>query len=87
MMISAFTTATAGLYSSAQRFEKSAQDVVKASSLGTASSTTSNSTEKDSGDLPTAIVGTKEAEISFKANAAVFKTADTMMGTLLDTLT
>lgn len=84
MMISALTTAAAGLRSSVQRFDKSAADVVKAASPGT--DNTTSSTNGDTGDLPTAIVGTKESDFSFKANAAVFKTADKMMGALLDTI-
>jgi Domain of unknown function (DUF1078). len=80
MVINALSTAAAGLRASATRFDKSAADVVKAATPGS-----TNNTEEQ-GDLPTAIVESKENELSFKANAAVFKTADKMMGTLLDTI-
>jgi len=76
MMINALTTAAAGLQSASQRFEKAAGNVVKAAS---------GDVNSDQGDLPTAIVDSKQSELSFKANAAVFKTADKMLGSLLDT--
>lgn len=79
MMIGALTTAVAGMQQSAQRFDKAAQDVVKATTPGT------TNTSGDQGDLPTAIVDSKTSELSFKANVAVFKTADKMLGALLDT--
>lgn len=74
-MIDAISSAAYGLKASANRFEKAAQKVVAASAP-----------EASMDDLPAAIVDSKTSALSFKANAAVFKTADRMMGTLLDTL-
>jgi flagellar basal body rod protein FlgC len=76
-MISAISTATAGLRASASRFEQSAQNVVKASSPDATSA---------SPDLATSIVDSKTSELSFKANVSVVKTADKMLGSLLDML-
>jgi hypothetical protein len=82
LMIDALYTATAGLAASANRFDKAAQNVIKASTPVTA-----KADAKPSGDdLPAAIVDSKTSEISFKANATVIKTADKMLGTLLDTI-
>jgi hypothetical protein len=81
-MIDALSTAAAGLKSSANQFEKAAQKVVKA----TTPTTGDVPTAAPSTDLPTAIVDTKTSALSFKADAAVFRTADKMLGTLLDTL-
>jgi hypothetical protein len=75
-MIDAISSAAYGLKTSANQFEKAAQKVVKASAPETGAAD----------DLPAAIVDTQTSALSFKANAAVFKTADRMMGTLLDTL-
>jgi hypothetical protein len=81
-MIDAISTAATGIRSSANQFEKAAQRVVQATTPETGQ--TSETTSSD--DLPAAIVDTKMSALSFKANAAVFKTADKMVGTLLDTL-
>ncbi len=70
-MTNAITTALGGLNSSAAQFQKAAENVVKAAGKGT-------------DDLPTAIVDSKMSADSYKANIAVFKTADKMMGSLLD---
>jgi len=76
-MIDALSTAAAGLRASSVRFDKSAQNVVKAASPDATNA---------SPDLATSIVDTKMDAFSFKANAAVFNTADKMLGQLLDTL-
>lgn len=75
MMINALTTAAAGLKAASQRFEASAQNVVRASSG-----------DSSGGDLAAAITDSKLSELSFKADAAVFKTAGKMLGTLIDTV-
>ncbi|GAA0525925.1 flagellar basal body rod protein FlgC [Rhizomicrobium palustre] len=83
MMIGALNTAVSGLRSASQRFENAAGNVVKAASPGTTD--TSNAADQNTGDLATAIVDSNQSALSFKANAAVFKTADKMLGSLLDT--
>lgn len=78
-MIDALTTAAAGLKTNANLFEKAAQNVVKATAPQTA--------ETDGrDDLPAAIVAEKSSEIGFSACADVFKTADKMLGGLIDTV-
>ncbi len=81
-MIDAISSAASGIRSSANQFEKAAQRVVQA----TAPETGEASESKGWDDLPAAIVDSKMSALSFKANAEVFKTADKMVGTLLDTL-
>lgn len=81
-MIDAISTSALGLRSSANRFESAAQRVVQATTPETGETDGS----KGFDDLPAAIVDTKMSALSFKANAAVFKTADKMIGTLLDTI-
>jgi flagellar hook protein FlgE len=73
-MIEAMNIATAGMRVSAQQFAKSAENVVKA--------TMPDSTE----DLTKAIVDSNISSYTFKANAAVAKTAGKMMGSLINTL-
>lgn len=73
-MISTITTTYGGLRTAAAGFEKAANNVVKATTPGSEES------------LPAAIVGTKTSEVAYKANIAVFKTADKMLGELLDTM-
>ena len=43
-----------------------------------------NGTTEQDGDLATPIVDLKRSELQVKASAAVIKTADEMMGTLID---
>ncbi len=73
-MLDAITTAAGGIRSAVSQFEKSAQNVVKATSSGADE------------DLSTAIVDGKQSSLALKANVAVVKTADKMLGSLLDTL-
>jgi hypothetical protein len=73
-MTDAIGTALGGIQKSASQFAKSAENVVNATKPG--------STE----DLAKAIVDGKTTNYAFKANVAVLKTADKMLGTLLDTL-
>lgn len=73
-MTDAIGTALGGIQKSASLFAKSAENVVNATQPG--------STE----DLAKAIVDSKTTSYAFKANVAVLKTADKMLGTLLDTL-
>jgi hypothetical protein len=79
-MIDAISSAVSGIRSSANQFDNAAQRVVQATMPET--SETSETSGWD--DLPAAIVDTKMSELSFKANAEVFKTADKMTGALLD---
>lgn len=73
-MISTITSAYRGIQTAAAGFEKAATEVMKATA------------PDSSGDLPGAIAGTKTSEIALKANVAVFKVADKMMGELVDTI-
>jgi hypothetical protein len=73
-MTNTIMSAIGGMHASTVQFEKAAQNVVKATSTGT------------DNDLSKAIVDSKTSEKSLKANVAVFKTADKMMGDLLDIL-
>ncbi len=83
-MIDAISSATYGLRLSAKQFDKSVQDVVKASAPRGRDAT--DETDGAADDLPKAIVDTQTSAISYKANAAVFNTANKMIGTLLDTI-
>lgn len=83
-MIDAISSAASGLRTSAKQFERAAQNVVKASAPRDGDATSETGGTAD--DLATAVVDTKTSELSFKANAAVFKTANKMIGTLLDTI-
>jgi flagellar basal body rod protein FlgC len=85
-MIDALSIATGGIAASANRFEKSAQNVVRASVPQTDKQGAEPATMAPRPDLPTAVVETQVSALSFKANVAVFKTADKMIGTLLDTI-
>lgn len=85
-MINALSAAASGLTAAANRFEKSAQNVVRASVPQTDEPDSANAEAAFPQDLPAAIVDSKTSEISFRANVAVFKTADKMVGSLLDTL-
>ncbi len=71
LMTDAIGTALGGLSTSAAQFQKAAENVVKA-------------TQKGTDDLPAAIVDSKTSAYGYKANIAVLKTADKMMGSLLD---
>jgi hypothetical protein len=71
-MTNAMSIAAAGVNASAVRFAQNVQDIVGASLPGSRT------------DLATAIVGATTNELAFKADVAVFKMADKMMGTLLD---
>jgi hypothetical protein len=73
-MTDAIGTALGGVQKSASQFAKAAENVVNATKPG--------STE----DLAKAIVDSKTTSYAFKANVAVLKTADQMLGALLDTL-
>jgi hypothetical protein len=73
-MTDAIGTALGGIQRSTSQFAKSAENVVNATRPG--------STE----DPAKAIVDSKTASYAFKANVAVLKTADKMLGALLDTL-
>lgn len=85
-MINAMSNAVYGLRSSAQQFEKAAKNVVSATAPATGNAAAPTSASSESGDLATAIVDTKQSALSFKASTAVFRTADKMMGELLDTI-
>lgn len=73
-MTDAIGTALGGIQNSASQFAKAAGNVVNAAKPG--------STE----DMAKAIVDSKTTNYAFKANVAVLKTADKMLGNLLDTL-
>lgn len=81
-MIDAISSAVSGLRSSSNQFEKAAQRVTQAT-MPTAGEV---SQSKGMDDLPAAVVDSKISALSFKANAAVLKAADKMVGTLLDTI-
>lgn len=85
-MINALSAAASGLTAAANRFEKSAQNVVRASVGQTDNPGSENMEAAPDGDLSTTIVDTQFSALSFKANVAVFKTADKMVGSLLDTI-
>jgi hypothetical protein len=85
-MISAISSATAGLNASAAQFASAAQRVVKATAPAPVQKSPMQEAANAPDDLAAAIVDTKTAAFSYKADAAVFKIADKMMGTLLDTL-
>jgi hypothetical protein len=70
----AFSIAAAGAQDAASRFAQSAAQVVEASTPGLG---------KDA-NLASAIVGMNMAQSDFKASVAVLKTADKMMGALLN---
>ncbi len=72
MTMSAIATSQAGLQAATARLDQAAQQISKMA-------------DPDSKvDLATETVNTIEAKIAFKANAGVLKTADDMMGSLLD---
>jgi hypothetical protein len=79
-MIDALSSSVSGLRASAIQFDKAAQRVAKATLPETKDVTSTGD------DLPAAIVDTQLSALSFKANTAVFKAADKMIGSLLDTL-
>jgi len=83
-MISAISSATYGLRLSAKQFESAVQNVAKASAPRGRDATSETSGATD--DLASAVVDTQTSAISYKANAAVFNTANKMIGTLLDTI-
>ena len=85
-MISAISFATAGLNASAAQFSKAAEKVVKAAASATVKKSPAQEDTSTSDDLSAAVADTKTAAFSYKADAAVFKIADKMIGTLLDTL-
>lgn len=82
----AIYTAAAGLKTSAYQFDSAAQRVVRASVPQTGAATGLEAAARQSDDLPAAIADTQTAEFAFKANTAVLKTADKMIGSLLDIL-
>jgi flagellar hook protein FlgE len=71
-MVDSINIAANGIRTSASQYAKSAEEVVKATTTGS------------DADLPKAIVDGKTSSYAFKANSAVLKTADKMMGALLD---
>lgn len=75
-MISALNRALTGMQLNQQRFEQHASRISRAGLPGAG----------DTVDLPTGIVGTKVAQRGYEANLAVLRTADEMVGSLLDVL-
>lgn len=71
-MSATITTALGGLRASSAQFENATKNVVKAFE------------PESKQDASTAIVDAKQSEVAFKANLAMFKTADKMMGDLID---
>jgi hypothetical protein len=67
----AINTALGGMMNAVDRFDKAAGQLSHASQLSDQ-------------DLDDAVTGAHDAEIDFRANVAVLRTADRMMGTLLD---
>lgn len=70
----AFSIAAAGAQDAASRFAQSAAQVVQASTAGVGSDA----------NLASAVVGMNLAKSDFQASVAVLKTADKMMGSLLN---
>lgn len=66
--------AATGLQNTATRFQKDATTIVQSTTTGS----------DDNGQLESAVVSSLSDTTSYKANASVFKTADRMMGALLD---
>lgn len=83
-MIDAISSATNGLRLSAKQFERAVQNVAKASAPQRRDATSETGGTTD--DLASAVVDTQTSAVSYKANAAVFNTANKMIGTLLDTI-
>jgi hypothetical protein len=73
-MNDAMTISAAGLRGYAGRFETDAREIVKAT----------NPVSATGAGLETAVVAQITDANAFKTNAAVFKTAEKMSGTLLD---
>ena len=72
--MSAFAISTAGLNAAQARFTRASADLVQ--------SVSNPGADEPSG----ALVEMSEAKIAFKANAAVLRAQDDMMGALLDVL-
>ncbi len=78
---SVLSIGVSGIQSGLQNAQKAAEDIVKVGMKPEAG------TEKDAlGDLTQAAVELKTSEIQVKASAEVVKTADKMMGAIIDTL-
>ena len=73
-MSDAMTISAAGLRNSAARFDRDAREIVKAASP----------ISESGRDLESVVVAQITDANAFKADAAVYKTADKMHGTLLD---
>ncbi len=69
---SVLSTGVQGVQAGMQRANRAAGEIARAG------------TTEQSGDLATPIVDLKRSELQVKASAAVIKTADDMMGTLID---
>jgi hypothetical protein len=72
----------AGLQASLQMFDRSALTVARATALS--SNESADMSSSGGPDLIDGIVGTDLATYAAKANIAVMRTADEMLGTLLD---
>ncbi|ESQ86309.1 hypothetical protein AEAC466_03675 [Asticcacaulis sp. AC466] len=68
--MSAISSAYSGVYAANQRFEAAAANTVRDASSG--------------GDIVSDVVGQIESRTAFEASISVAKTADEMMGRLLD---
>jgi hypothetical protein len=71
------TSAINGIQTSLRAFDRSASMVAQAASA-------TDSAASGSPDLVDGIIGTNLAVVGLKANIAVLRTADEMLGTLLD---
>jgi hypothetical protein len=75
--IASLSSGVSGLQASMQMFDRSAATVTRSTALSTDASSSGP-------DLIDGIVGTDLAAYAVKANIAVIRTADEMLGTLLD---
>jgi hypothetical protein len=80
--IASLSGGVSGLQASMQMFDRSASTVNRATALS--SNESADASSRGGPDLIDGIVGTDLAAYAVKANIAVIRTADEMLGTLLD---
>jgi hypothetical protein len=81
-MISALNSALSGLHSASQKFERSANDIVRSGAPASAE----GQTKADESDLVGGLTSIKEAETQFAASAKVFGAIARSEERLLDIL-
>lgn len=87
-MYDVMRTAVTGLQKAMTQLGNAASSIVKTSSTTNDSQNSASATNESQsdGDLATSVVEMKEAEIAFKANAAVIRAESKTEKNLLDTL-